>query len=797
MRSIFTSVIAISAATMAATPAMAQSRQNGETVGLDDIVVTARRVAEKLQDVPVAVTAFTGAQLQAQGARTALDIQALTPNLKMREGGGNPSALVISVRGQVQNDILSTLDPSVGTYVDEVYFARPIGLNGGLLDIERVEVLKGPQGTLFGRNTTGGALNITTGRPNMTDLGGSIRVNVGNFRQTDVEGMLNLPIVQDKLALRLAGQRLYSAGYATDLVSGEKLAETDNYTIRAKLRWTPTETIDITVSGEHFELDQKGPVQKPIYVSPTTTIPSGGPNPITVPATPEILAALASGGCFDTALLAGRAPTFPCAGGTTYTPGARTFASYIGGDPYQTSYGSVPRVKAETTTASINAAITVGSATIKYIGAYREISNSNPIDLDGTPFTILQTRTFQASHSWSHELQISGTTFNDALNYTAGVYRFTEKGNDGSDTLALPLLNPANPANTLGFIDNKALAFYGQMTYNLTDALSLTGGLRWSQDKKQLDSRSAIAGNCVVPTQLRNNPSVACSAIFNRTDEAVSYTASVNYKITPDILVYAKTSKGYRGGGFNLRGTSPLSFTPFDPESVTDYELGLKSEFLDRRVRFNLALFTSDYKGIQKSTIVPNGTGGTATIVANAASGRVKGLEAELTLAPVTGLRLSGAFGLTDAKYKSFPATCVFPGGSAAGVPCNRAGEPYEQVPEATWSLSGDYTHAVGSGDLTLHTDYTHTSSIATQGITYTQTPALAPLVTQPGYGLLNARISYAFADSGLSVAVWGRNLTKELYYVGFLDFVNSGLGYIQGQPGVPRQYGIEASYRF
>jgi iron complex outermembrane receptor protein len=168
-----------------------------------------------------------------------------------------------------------------------------------------------------------------------------------------------------------------------------------------------------------------------------------------------------------------------------------------------------------------------------------------------------------------------------------------------------------------------------------------------------------------------------------------------------------------------------------------------------------------------------------------------------LTVIPVWGLRLAGTLGLTDAKYKSFPTTCIFPGGPAAGTPCDRSGEPFEQAPKVTWSLSGDYTRAAGPGEVALHADYSLISRTALQGITYTQTPALAGLVTQAGYGLLNGRISYALSDSGLSFALWGRNLTKKRYYTGILDFVNSGLGYIQSQAGTPRQYGIEASYRF
>ena len=164
---------------------------------------------------------------------------------------------------------------------------------------------------------------------------------------------------------------------------------------------------------------------------------------------------------------------------------------------------------------------------------------------------------------------------------------------------------------------------------------------------------------------------------------------------------------------------------------------------------------------------------------------------------PVDGLRLSGTLGITDAKYKRFPAVCVFPGGPAAGTPCDRSGEPFEQIPKTTWSVSGEYRHPVGGGDAAIRLDYNHVSKVASQGITYTQTPNLAPLVTQPGYGLLNGRVSWSMHDSGVEIAVWARNLTDKRYYMGFLDFVNSGLGFIEGQPAQPRTWGAELGFRF
>ena len=764
--------------TAPASPTAASSSQAGgaEPTGstLGDIVVTARRVSENLQKIPVAVTAFSGADLTQQNAQTAKDIQLLTPNLSMRENVGNPSSLLIAIRGQVQNEIISTVDPSIGVYVDGVYYARAVGLNAGLLDVARVEVLKGPQGTLFGRNTTGGALNITTGAPDLNKFGGSARADVGSYHRFDLQGVLNIPIVDDKLGIRVAAQRQHMRGYGLDLTNGRHLAGVGNYTVRGKLLWKPTDSTRITLSGEHFDLNQSGPVIKPNYVSPFGL--------------PEIVAALSTGGCFDP--VAASCPGF-------YRPGSTTFASYIGGKRYQSSPNLYPRIKAKTTTASLNAEQDVGLVTLHYIGAYRKVSNYNPIDLDGTPFTILQSPTFQSSRSWSHEVQASGKAFNDLLSFTTGLYAFDEKGNDGSDAVGVPLLNPLNPTSTRGLIHNRSKAVYGQADLKLAEGLKATGGIRYSVDRKSLDSRSTQAGVCSVPTELRNNPNVACSAIFKRRDSAVSYTGSIQYDLAPSALVYLKTSKGFRAGGFNLRGITVPSYKPFAPERVTDYEAGVKLQALGGRLRVNAAAFQSNYSDIQETTLVPNGAGSATNQVANAAKARIRGGELEVTALPVNGLRLSGTLGITDAKYKKYPALCQFQGGPASGTPCDRSHEPFNLVPKTTYSLSGQYSHSVPLGLGSVRLDYSHTSTIAFTPVTYTQTPDLIPFVRQRGYGTLNGRVEWTLENAGVTVALYGRNLTNKGYTTAVLDFVNAGLGYIVKQPGTPRELGVEVGFTF
>lgn len=779
------SVLPTAAHAMQAEQPSIEPAQEAREGGLDEIVVTARRREESAQDVPISISAFSGDQLEAQSAVKVTDIARLTPNLVVTPGGGSGTGgVVIGIRGQVQTDTIGSLDPSVGIYVDGVYWARSNGANADLVDIDRVEVLKGPQGTLFGRNTTGGALSITTGAPDPTRASGLIQGRIGNFGQHDFAAVLNLPLVTDKVALRLSGNKLNNNGFNRNLTTGNRIGNQDSYTVRAKLLVEPVEALTIIGSYEHYDIGQKARATRLIYAQP-------------FPAAPEIIAALTTGGCLQAFNAACPAP---------FVPGSQSFGQFAGtGSFYDTYSGLDARETLNTDTASVTATLDLSFATLKYIGAYREMdSDSGRYDYDGTPFVILHPQNYAESKQWSHELQLNGEAFGERLNYTLGGYLFRESGFDGSNTLALPLLNPINPSITSGDVTTRSFALFGQGSFRVTDALSFTGGLRYSKDKKGLDISSTAGGNCALragspPVLL---PNTACLVSQRRTDSAVSYLASLEYKFDRDILLYLKTSRGYRAGGFNLRGTTPETYGPFAPEFVTDYEVGLKTEFFDRRLRFNISAFHTNYDDIQRGVLVPNGVGGVATTTINAGKARINGLEAELTARPVDGLLLSGTLGLTDAKYQEFNSACPANYPATAAAPCvngvfSRAGEDFERVPSVTWSLAGSYTVPAPLGSATIRADYSHQSATQQVGLTQTLTPNLAQFVRQAGYGLLNARISWDIEEPDMSIAAYARNLTKTKYYNYQLDLVNAGLGYMIGNAGLPRQYGIEATFRF
>lgn len=795
MKTVLFGCVSVSALAIASlcTPASAQDtdavastapQADEQTRSLGTVLVTARRREESAQDVPISMTVLSEDDLLEQSVFNVQDLQSTAPNIYIGQGGASPGALAFGIRGQFQNDVLTTLDPSVGVYVDGVYWARSHGMNANLLDIARIEVLKGPQGTLFGRNTTGGAISVTTADPNFDGVSGHVQGRVGNFSERDAEFAINLPIVTDKVALRLAGAFAKHDGYYDNRLLNTELGEEDTRSFRAKLRMEPTDDLSIQLSYEYFDLDQAGKPTNLEFALP-------------FPAAPEIIAALSTGGClqsFD--------PTCPA----PFVPGSQTFGQYANDGFYSSSLNQDANETVNTETISAMVTYDLGFADLKYIGAYRSMeSDTGRFDYDGTPFTILHPRQFAATDQRTHEVQLNGQLADGKVDYTLGGFYFEEEGIDGNNTLALPLLNPNNPTQTLGEVSGESWAVFAQSSVNITDALSATVGLRYSEDTKSLDLRSRSAGVCSLSAgdpPVRLLPTEECLISQSRTDDSINYLLSLEYDWTSDVMTYVKTSKGYRAGGFNLRGTTPFTYGGFAPEEVIDYEIGVKSQLFDNRFRLNAAAFYSDYTDIQRSVLVPNGVGGVATTTINAAAAEIYGLEIEATALLTDELELNASVGITEAEYSEFMSQCPTPYPTSAVVPCvdnmfDRSGEKFERTPPLTAGIGATYTKQFTSGTLTLHSDYYYQDDIYDVGVTQTLTPDYVQYIRQDGYGILNARVRYEFGDSGFSIAAYGKNLTEEEYTTFQLDLASAGLGYFSNSPGTPRTYGVEGRWEF
>ena len=824
-------------------PAMAQQAvraDEADATGLGEIIVTARKVAENNQDVPVSITVLTGDDLENQNIQKVQDIANFTPGMAMRAAQSTPSALTISLRGQVQTDVLVTLDPSVGTYVDGVYWARAYGLNGNLLDIQSVQVLKGPQGTLFGRNTTGGALLIQSNDPDLDDFSGRVSGTYGRFNEQELTGVVNVPIVADRIALRLAGQRSKRDGYTTNLAPatattaltgntvvargpflgsqfGKKLDERDRWNARGKLLVQATDTLSLLFSGEYYDADETAPSRNIRFAANAYTARVGAAN--IAPAGTTCTPGAATNSCPNTTYAVsatGGLFVGVTNGGPPPTSGANAAASTALGNSLLNSQAATLNTNRRTTfnneqgyavartyNYGLTAALEVPWGEAKLITGYRQIKTATGLDLEGSQYAIHFTEGQQKIKQQSIELQTTGKAFNDAVDFAVGAFAFHESGFDQSISITVPALNGAT-SHFYGLIDNDSMGLYTQATWHLTDKLNFTGGVRYSVDDKGLETRNnnyVRASGTTICSVIPVTPFVVATEIvgpvqcaFKRRDSfsGWSYTAGLDYKVTDDVLVYAKTSKGFRSGGQNLRAPNTAAFLPFEPEVAYAYEVGIKSEFLDRRVRFNAAAYITDVNDIQRSTLIatapipPSTIPGTATILSNAGKARFKGVEAELQVLVFPGFRLSASGALVDPKYVKF-----------ADLSGDRRFERFTGVAEEQYALAADYSTGFGSdGKVNLHVDYAWRGDLPTGEYNFPANPqnqAIVDATTASALGLVGARASIEFAN--FEVAVFGRNLTNERKYI--QNLLVAPLGYATSMRQEPRTYGISGTVKF
>lgn len=764
--------IALACAPFMASPAAAQDTagaadqpsmsEPAPSTGLNDIVVTARKISENLQTVPVSVTALSGEDLDEQNATQLEDVAKLTPGLIIRPSAGGSAQSVFQIRGQFQNDTVATLDPSVGVYVDDLYIARAYGINADLVDVQSVQTLRGPQGTLFGRNTTGGAILIETGDPNLYELSGTLSATYGRFNERTGSAVINVPIVPERIAARGAFKISKRDGWMHDRLSDRDAAERDSLTGRLKLLVQATDNLSVLLSGEIFDADFAFNPFNLAYVSPTSA------------------ANLAVG--FE---LNG-----PGAVPERFGQGAAAIAGEIaansGTDRFANSLFPRNDVKTQTYGGTINLDTFFGA--VKFVGGYRKVKSFTQDDIDGSRFVIVDSVLRADLEQYSGELQVTGQTADDAVDFAAGLFYFEESGTDGSTTVALAGINPNNPNVTFGKVSTRSQGIYGQASWHITDALTFTGGLRYSIEDKGITlfnrSYSAALGDfvCSLPSTRAD-----CGASRSDDFDGLSYTAGLDYQLGDDILVYAKLGRGFRSGGQNLRSAGGLSsFVPFEPEIVDSYEAGVKAEFFDRKARLNVAGYYSSIKDIQRSTIVTAPSGQTATIVGNAGKARIFGGEAELTFLPIPALELAGTVAYTDPKYLDYvdPNTGI-----------DRSSEPFDNIARWTFSTSATFRHQFDFGEFLLRGDFAYQGRTPLQAYGGTN-EAIRDITTMDPVGLLGARASISFMDDTFELAAFGRNLTDNRS-ANVAIFLPPPIELVALQRREPRTFGVSATYRF
>lgn len=821
---------------MLALPTVVAAQESEEPeaeAGIATIVVTARKVSEDIQSTPVAVSAFSGDALIDQQVVGIQEIQALTPNITFASAVAQPGSSTVFIRGQGSSDGLIAIDQAVGVYIDGVYAARSTGGATDLVDVSRVEVLRGPQGTLFGRNTTGGAINIIANRPT-DEFEGSARVDYGNFNNFLAQGVLNLPM-GESFALRAAFQHRQRDGFGRNVTLDRPLNDLNSDFGRLTFAIEPVGSgLSVILSTDFSSFRNSGELVGLLSYNPTlsTNAPDLSANPTISPFLPTELVAAACGtqpipaglpaatAGFLGGLKAGAIPICPAV-----TPRPGPIGSYaLGGanDPgFYNQAGNVPAYgKNDTYGASGVVEYEFSpAATIKSTTAWRGVQLESLTDNDGTPYGLAggvsqDPANFINQDQFSQELQLTGTAGN--FEYILGGFYFVENGTDNSLSASLFPLNP-NVALIDSEVRNQSLAGFGQIIFNVTDSIRLTGGLRYTEDERSLIIRNrdtnvltgAVTSSLlltgpggVVLDDLRDgDPSDPFRASFERKFNYWSYLLSADWQVNDDMFFYAKTSRSQRSGGLNTRavagGIPPVGF---DPEIVTDYELGGKLDLLDRRVRLNLAVFQADIDNQQRN-VIGLGNGRLVSGVENAAKARIRGFEAELTVAPTTGLTLGTNAGYTNAEYNQFL--------NLDGSDWSDAEFPY--TPEWTLALFGDYAVDVGPGRLKLHADYSWRSEVfavpiaasATQRVGRTDaeiqaiSDALQNTARIPSYGLLNARVAFEFNEPEIEVAFFARNITKEQFFSRLLPVEGTALGFTSYMPGDPRTYGVSLSVNF
>ena len=764
MRGFSRAIGVCAAGTLAAltSPVLAQnSTVAGAEESSEAIVVTARRKAEALQDVPLAITALDSAALDRQSIGELRDLSAIAPSLVIKEHTNNPQGLVVSLRGQVPAGILMTLDSAVGLYSDGISVPRAVGLRGALVDLARVEVLRGPQGTLYGRNTTGGAISLISNAP--TDrLEGSLSLSAGSYGAINGTGVINLPI-GEHLASRFVVQRGFRDGFGRDGL-GRDLNDENSTFLRGRLRGS-WDRLTVDLIGEFSRYKQGGAMARVSGIVPGNTLaireiaaelglPMTAPSPgflRGVPATPE---ALATAQAAFAAYMLGNGPDFRN-GGT---------------QPLYSNF------RGENVTLDILLEAT-DELKIRSLSGYRHHKRDSRDDLDTSPFNVVRTAFGAYADFYSQELQLLGDFGN--FNFVVGGYASREKGYEGSSLTTFEMLLANPTSNFDGFVKNESLGAFGQANWQITDKLAFTGGVRYSREKKGLVSiNSDGLGGCLVPVALRDDAAI-CRATLSRTDSKPSWLASLEYKAMPGVLAYAKFVTGFRAGGHNMRGARTLaSFAPFGPETVTEYEAGLKTTLFDRALIFNIAAFHDDYSDVQRTITVRTETGSATTIVTNAAQAKIDGVEIEATLRPARGLTFSGSVSYVDARYKRF-----------IDVTGDRTKEDWP-TPDWTYSVSARYEASVPLGQLAFQLDYQGQSrqNLYPAGLRTDET-------SQNAYGILNGRISLNVEDEGVEISVFGRNLANKTYAAG--AFMFESVGYNLKYLGAPRELGVQLVKKF
>ena len=707
--------------------------------GSEPIVVTARRREESLQETPIAISAFSAETLQDRQVTQTSDLERITPSLQFKPAGqlsGNSASSVVFIRGIGQLDPTAAVDPGVGIYIDEVYVGRAVGGTIEFGDIASVEVLRGPQGTLFGRNTIGGAILVRTREPEFGEFSGNGRFRVGEDDLFEGFAALNLPIGEN-IAARVSGGFRKRDGYVIRAFDGLDLGNDNSRTLNGALRWEPAHNLEVSLRADYTKRKENG---APFVFA---GINENAPVPAIVS-----VAAGCPGATIPFAPLAPGDPNF----GAPFVPNIddarcandfQALGKYTNGGTADVM--SMSEVWGMSGTATLDLS---DSITLKSITAYRSTDSRGIRDADNTPFLIITTDVGSQSDQFSQELQLQYDS--GPLSGILGAYYFDE---DTNERATVPLSFPPSPpvigsilaggpgTRDLQFSDleTRSIAVFGEASVEVATGLELTGGLRYTEDRKTYAGTvlnlfpATLPDPDPLPTEAipEGGPLFIYDEPFRDTFSALTGSASAKYRFTDWLNAYVSYSRSFKSGGFNTRYNAPppgFEPVPFDEETVDSYEIGAKMELGD--VRLNLAAFNAEYSDIQlvfRQGVVP--------LLFNAGKARIRGFEAEASYHPFgSGLRLDAGMSVLDDKIKSITEV---PGATATVQP----GDDLPLTPSFQGNFAVAYEFDLGNDMvLTPRFDGSYTSSLVF--IT-----GSVPEIEQDGYFVGNASIELEFLD--------------------------------------------------
>jgi len=817
-----TSVMALAGASSVAAQDSVDQPRNGASEGLADIVVTAQKRSENVQDVPVAITAFSGEAIAQRGITGVQQLGALSPGVNLDETSpfsGSYNVLAASIRGVGQDDFALNVDPGVGVYVDGVYLARTVGANQDLMDVERIEVLKGPQGTLFGRNSIGGAISIVTTRPK-DEFSGQAKVTLGTRNRRDFQAFLNIPLTEKILSTLSASSRqqdgfqkriafpgqenYYSDPYVWQHAGNDRSDKAQGgknlFSIRGKLLLLPADDLEITVSADWAHEDSPSTAATVLATDGTSSAFLANIYNTCISNSAAALAGIGLGAVCGPRAMVGTA----LAGANI--PGSTTGPRLPWGNLSVANTGNIDTTYANglnfTKIDSYGGSMAIdydfgAEISLKSITAYRELHWKAGMDNDGSILQMNEPSFPIDEWQFSQELQATGKLFDGAVDYAAGLYYFKEKGTTSNYVVLAQGLLQAAPS--LGYensseIGAESYAAYAHINWKLSDRLGLTLGARYTRESKTIEGNQADINYFGLKFACGSPPfDPACVAaagypvptmperLFPEGRYKLNYNVftpriGAEYHVTNDIMAYASYSRGFKAGGFNERLTAAALEAPsFRPERNDAYEAGIKTELFNRRLRLNVAGFIQDYKNIQLLLTLENAA---SPLFGNSGDAKIKGFEAEATMLLAKGLTISSGLSHINARYTRVESNAEI--GIDTKLP---------KTPSWKFFVSPNFEHSLPSGGkIRIGGDYTHTTSLFND-------VANNPIVARAPTEIVNGQVTYTLPGGVVDFSVGGRNLTNERYKIS--GFINRAAGAIGANYSAPREWFASVAARF